>query len=287
MPDTPHLHSHLAATLLVIAGLGQAARGQDDIVVDDATSLQQQQQGMFQRNMMVNNFQLNADQLVFGNSQNPTAGRVRLNATLALRVDDLARSSRLTEAQKAKLQLAGRGDIKRFFDRVDEKRRQSATLGGDFIAYNKLVQELQPLRSTFQMGPFGEGSLFAKTLAKTLDPSQRDAASEAARDREAYRREAKVEMAVATIDASVGLTEDQRVRVRRLIVEDTRPPKRPGPYYDYYVTLLQLSKLPEARLKAVFNDAQLRLLASQFDLVRQMEPGLIENDMMPDLPAKP
>ena len=46
------------------------------------------------------------------------AARFRLETILAARVDKIARQCGLTEVQKKKLLLAGRGDIKRFFDRV-------------------------------------------------------------------------------------------------------------------------------------------------------------------------
>src|SRR5207245_228361 len=52
------------------------------------------------------------------------AARSRLNAQLLDQVQDIDRTCKLTDAQNQKLQLAGRGDIKRFFDRYEAFKQQ-------------------------------------------------------------------------------------------------------------------------------------------------------------------
>jgi hypothetical protein len=75
----------------------------------------------------------------------------------------------LTAQQQSKLRVAGRGDIKRFFDKVEvarghfEKDRQHLRSG------LTALQHLDPLAQLYKDGPFGEGSLFAKTLRKIED----------------------------------------------------------------------------------------------------------------------
>jgi len=77
-----------------------------------------------------------------------------------------ARGRGLSDADEEKLVLAGRGDIKRFFDKVEmmrsgfEEARKDISDGQDFL------HRLTPLSQEFQFGPFRDHSLFAKTLRK-------------------------------------------------------------------------------------------------------------------------
>jgi hypothetical protein len=75
----------------------------------------------------------------------------------------------LTELQRAKLQIAGKGDIKRFFDRAEEGRREfklNKVEPRDAVA---ALRRLKPLSDAYDDGPFGDGSLFAKTLDRIND----------------------------------------------------------------------------------------------------------------------
>jgi hypothetical protein len=66
--------------------------------------------------------------------------------------------------------------VKRFIDRVDEKRREFALVRTDPEKCRRLVREILPLRNTITSGPFGEGSIFSKVLKKIIDeqrPSKR------------------------------------------------------------------------------------------------------------------
>src|SRR5208283_5075319 len=86
------------------------------------------------------------DQWVFGGPRNSKAGRNKLDSLLALQVDDVARMCPLSEVQKKKLLLAGRGDIKRFFDKVEEKRKKFEKVKQDQTKIGEIYQELVPLK---------------------------------------------------------------------------------------------------------------------------------------------
>jgi hypothetical protein len=131
------------------------------------------------------------DQLVFGNGQNAENGRRRLDALLNQKIIAVDQFCQLTENQKQKLQLAGRGDIKRFTDRVESLRpafqqvhvivdendaREVSTWAG------KLAWDTKTLRSTLGLGLFEDGSLFAKTLRSSVAADQ-FAAYDAAKSR--------------------------------------------------------------------------------------------------------
>jgi hypothetical protein len=74
----------------------------------------------------------------------------------------------LTDAQLAKLHLAGRGDIKHLFDEIETRRRGFESVRHDVRQAQLALRNLNAISSKFQNGPFGDGSLFAKTLAKIL-----------------------------------------------------------------------------------------------------------------------
>jgi len=107
------------------------------------------------------------NQYILGGAGDPDS-RAHLESLLSRRIEAIDRQRRLTPAQKTKLLLAGRGDIKRLFDRIEDERKQFELLRTDLRACQLFLRELQPLAQTMQQGPFDDGSLFAKTLEKML-----------------------------------------------------------------------------------------------------------------------
>jgi len=116
------------------------------------------------------------EHLIFGGRGESAAGvRLWLDALLLRKVETVDRFSRLTEWQKQKLHLAGRGDIKRFFDSVDEQRRQILMIDENALDRKKideLTQAARQLRHVLDLGPFEEGSLFARTVRRSLSSQQ-------------------------------------------------------------------------------------------------------------------
>jgi hypothetical protein len=110
----------------------------------------------------------NFDRWLFGEESAARPER-HLDEILLTRVRDAAREYDLNERQRRKLQLAGRGDIKRFFDRVEDRRRGFETERQRFQTGLAALKRLNDLSEIYQKGPFGDGSLFAKTLRKIQD----------------------------------------------------------------------------------------------------------------------
>src|SRR5262249_30525196 len=98
------------------------------------------------------------DRMLFG-----TAGaeqfRRRLEFSLTSRANDVNQICVLTAMQEKKLLLAGRGDIKRFFDRVHDATRKIHNGSIDQLELQAILLEFQ--RSTRNARPeiFGERSL--------------------------------------------------------------------------------------------------------------------------------
>jgi uncharacterized protein YjbI with pentapeptide repeats len=76
----------------------------------------------------------------------------------------------LNDAQRRKLELAGRGDIKRFFDRLAAERTKF--VGAELRNVHKICQETAILYVARYSGLHENGSLLAKSLEKELTASQ-------------------------------------------------------------------------------------------------------------------
>jgi hypothetical protein len=110
----------------------------------------------------------NFDRWLFG-QQSAEVPKKHLEEILLTRVRTAARDHRLNQQQTAKLQLAGRGDIKRFFDEVENKRKHFEIERKTFTRGAAALRGLEPLSRVYQRGPFEDGSLFAKTLCKMIE----------------------------------------------------------------------------------------------------------------------
>ena len=111
------------------------------------------------------------DELLGAPDPQSLAGREqRLDSSLHQKLGTIVWVCGLTESQRRKIELAGRGDIKRFLDRVDDQRSQSAK--GDISRVDRISREVAVLRVLLNSGLHEEGSLFDKTLMKTLTAEQ-------------------------------------------------------------------------------------------------------------------
>jgi hypothetical protein len=113
------------------------------------------------------------DRTVFGGDE-PEAvaeARRRLDRLLRREIDALDWPCQLTDAQKQKLELAGRGDISRLFEDVREQRAKFEKLAdetdGEEADFGPLYEIANSAEATMASNPFQEGSLFAKVLSKS------------------------------------------------------------------------------------------------------------------------
>jgi hypothetical protein len=222
----------------------------------------------------------NFDQWLYRELQNTAGARSRLDTLLLMRLEDVTQACDLEDWQRQKLQLAGRGDINRFFDRVEELRRKFQLVKTDQNRVGEILQEMQPLQLTFQTGPFGDTSIFAKTLKTTLTSEQHDGYEAAGRERRQFRYQACVELLVTKLDEALVMRGEQRRQFERLLLEETRPPARFGPY-DRQVVMLQAAQISEDKLKPLFDDHQWKILSRQLQKARELEPFLKNGGMLP------
>jgi hypothetical protein len=170
----------LSRTLLLVAVVGccTLAAQHGDAADDDAEAGDGERAAenaavaapvVFESNVSTETF----DELVFGTRRDGPHGW--LDSLLRWKVDGVDRGALLTDAQKAKLQLAGRGDIKHFFDRVAEEQKPFLAVRENAVD-RKVLHELQQsthgLRISFVGGLFEDGSRFEKTVKRTLTTAQ-------------------------------------------------------------------------------------------------------------------
>jgi len=218
---------------------------------------------------------------VFGGRNNRAQGLDRFNAMLNVRIDAINHTCVLSEAQKQRLQLAGRGDIKRFRDHLSELKKKFNGAKLDQNEIQNVFQEIQPLQLEWQAGIFGPSSLFSRVISRTLEPQQlaKYEQEESTRRKDQYK--AKVKLGVAMMAKRVAMNSKQCEEIERLLLETTRPPNKFGPY-DYYVVLFQVSKLPQDKLKSIFDDLQLRGLAPFLQQAKGLEQTLKSGGFLPE-----
>jgi hypothetical protein len=121
------------------------------------------------------------DEMLYGKGNDAAEVRRRLEVQLRSKIAEIDRVCGLTPAQAEKLRLAGRGDIHRFFERVEEVRLKiDAASEWDADDLRTLMQRVMPLiddirvlrKEALDVHFFGTGSLFAKALQKVLTPDQ-------------------------------------------------------------------------------------------------------------------
>ncbi|MBI3861998.1 MAG: hypothetical protein HY290_08885 [Planctomycetia bacterium] len=98
----------------------------------------------------------------------------RLGAILRRKLAPLEWTCELTETQRKRLHLAGRGDVQRLVNRITVLHARGATLPKLITdeTFCKLNDEADELQSLLDAGPFGDDSLLSKALQHTLTADQ-------------------------------------------------------------------------------------------------------------------
>jgi hypothetical protein len=212
---------------------------------------------------------------LFGNFRMSEARR-RFDAVLALRIGDVDRAVGLTEQEKEKLRVAGRGDIKRFFDEMDETLERASSINDNRARAQELSVKAQALRQALGADPFGDQSLFARVLCKTLEEGRLVQYRRALSDRRSFQTEAAFSAVVATLGNDLGLSSQQQSQLVDRLLKKTRPLKRFG-RNDYWFVLHQAAHLPEEELRALFGETQWAMFYSRLLTASRMGPSLKEN----------
>jgi hypothetical protein len=197
-----------------------------------------------------------------------------LESQLALQLDELERQCGLSADQRQKLLLAAAIDTKRFEVEMEVVREHFMAVK-DQAEFQQIWQEINPLQQKVVSGLHDDKSFFGKSLRGMLSDEQVAARRTIENERRAFRYRAILEVAMSEIDDSAGLTDEQHVAIVKLALEETHPPKAFGSYDSIFVWL-QLSKLTEAKVKALLNERQWQQLQRQIAQGRQFEQFLTQ-----------
>lgn len=112
------------------------------------------------------------DDWAFGGEQGEKRFRDQLDTILETKLQVVDRVFQLTESQRRKLKLAGRGDIKHLLDMVDGSRQEFQRACLDARRLPELQKRLRLIELRVSDGPFEAGSILAKTLRKMADEKE-------------------------------------------------------------------------------------------------------------------
>lgn len=240
------------------------------------------------------------DQIVFGTAIKPGQAvefnGVRMFVAESISATDVARRRmasaidsemqwlegpcRLTDAQKKKLRLAGRGDIYSFFRRAADLRTKVVGRTLDQQEYSELSLQMSLLRMVVsQNGFLNDASLFRKTLRRTLDGQQRVEYQKLLRERQLEAAEAGVVVweRVTTNGNGVKavglkLSSETRRKVCELIVEQGRLPESSSSYMRYIVFLE--ADCIAGQLRPLLDDEQWEEFQKLVGQAKRVEPNI-------------
>lgn len=219
------------------------------------------------------------DQWAF-RGQKPEQVKQALMSRASVRLDSFALTYDLSDAQRKKLELAARGDVRKFFREAEAVRAIYKEAKNDQQKLNEIAQAIQPIRNKMRGVFFDDDSLLYKALKNTLIGEQSDKYARQQRERRRFKYEAKIEYALVTLEGGVPLREQQRQQFVKLILEETEPPLTFGRQPQYEV-FFKVSTIDEAKLEPIFDDAQWRAIKRLLMQAKEMGPNLQSNGFMP------
>ena len=211
----------------------------------------------------------------------PPPSKEVLEKVLAAQIRTLDIGCSLTDNQKQKLHLAGRGDIKQFFDRRHELLEPRVTIvGADREMMAVLERQLDDVVEFEGRAYFGEESLFYKSMRRALTPDQLKIAVQ-------YGAEGRVAGILASWDSrtkGIQLTPENRHKLAWLVVTKGSAP--PAESRNAYHVVCCVAKL-EDEVRPLFTDAELPTLEEELQDARELEPYLRKIGVWPAPPRAP
>jgi hypothetical protein len=197
-----------------------------------------------------------------------------LESLLMARLDYLDRICALTAQERKKLALAGRGDIKRFFDRVAELRRRLPLGQHGAETARRFRLDCQQVLDSYGEQLFDERSIFSKAIPKTLTVEQFALYQKSRHAAALLELRARIDLVIQSLDIVVGLNDEQRQGMTRLLCEATRSlPRSPAATAaddDFAPVLAQAARIPDANLRPICDGTQWRALSAFLKQVRDL-----------------
>ncbi len=226
----------------------------------------------------------NIDNWVYGNDDGANSVQETLESRLQMKTGPLARTFNLSDNQKQKLLLAGRGDIRRFLGRVEQLKSRYHRNRLTVDDWRVVRQESLHLRASLSGLFAGDSALFAKTLSSVLTPEQFASLDQVEVERRAFQHRAGVHMTVLRLSTALGLSDDQWKRLEEVLLKETRPAQfsdRPYPAAYFNVVYGQMRSIPREKLQPIFEPWQWRIMQQKIDVARDFAGAA---DLAPAVP---
>ena len=223
------------------------------------------------------------DRWVFLNEMDSDMARQLAEARLSSRIAFVDLICGISPEQRRKLEVAGRGEIKAFFDDLAQLRAKVRSAGKDVEELDRLgVEVRRQAMSYLQLGSLD--SRFSKVLRATIDREQSDRYRERWDEVRLLRYQSRVEWVCLTLQKNHDFSVGERFRLVVVMLEETRPLRVFGPG-DYYGVMCQAARIPEQRIRPIFfQDADWRALQAEFDDARRRERFLRDSGCLPEDP---
>lgn len=234
------------------------------------------------------NFEIDINQFdswIFSGMQNATLARQKLAAQAQMEIDRMDLTSTLQESQIQKLQFAAKGDIQHFFDDVDVAHRQfhamQAAGGVGQANINEVYQLASTLAQRLNQGIYDKDSLLKKVACGCVDTKQAKQLREREERQLKLESDAAIMIFLANLGRRVPMTNAQRESMVEL-VNNHITLRNPKHNYASYVLMYEMSELPQAKLKTIFDDAQYTAIQKNFQTGIVMKATLKQMGLLDD-----
>jgi hypothetical protein len=223
-------------------------------------------------------FTANFDSLLFEKGESAEDARKRVAILLANEISKLDRICNLRSHQTEKLNLAGRGDISRYFIRY-ESIKEHYVSQGEYV-YADVLDKSAPLRQALNEGLFAEQSLFQRSIPQILTPEQSAKYKNYVQERMRARHLVDIDAACNWLERDVHLSGEQKGNIKNLMLRETAPARREG-LGDIQYLLWQLERMPKGKLNDLVDADQLPKLFAYLRNFKDFRPeprqtGLLE-----------
>jgi hypothetical protein len=199
------------------------------------------------------------EQWIFQQQGTAIEGRKHLESQLSLELRMLQNSLQLDDTQIAKIELAGKGDIKRFFDRISEVVSKIEAMELNQNQINEAYQLTIPIATEVNGGLFTESSLMHKVLHGSISEEQSQLLITEAKLRRRLLIESLIKGYVLTLGRSVPMTADQSRKVIEILVAKTENDRLAGQYASFLIAY-RWSRVPEEELQTFLHEKQIKAM---------------------------
>lgn len=274
------------ALMTVLVPGGPSLRGEDDTVVD-AAAKRAQEQGQQQQQVA---FDQQMNGMFFPVEGNAEKSRQQCLDRLLLQVSALDEICGLKAEQRRKCEAAAKLDVARAMDEIEAVRQRYSGRTVDLqnpagqAEWQRFHQDAQAVQAKLQDAG-GETSLLRKVIAGILDDEQRSDWRRESDLRAQYQWRGVVEAGMVPLDVALGLTSAQHEAIIELLMEKPLRINQAkiwmhGNHFPPFVCRYGLAKLDQAKLKAIVNERQWKMLGQFIEQGKGMSEHLKQQKMI-------